>query len=190
MILSGSEIQNALNLGRIHIFPFQRGQLNEASYDLTLGSMVKVYTFPEMKCLDPKNPKSLAMETRMVPPSGMTLYPGEGYLLHTEERITTDHYVACIDGKSTLGRMFVLVHYTAGFVDPGFDGQYTLEVSALYPTRVYPGMRIAQVRFHTVQGLITSYKDRGQYVGERALGPVEPGTDNLFRHNPVCGRVT
>ena len=104
------------------------------------------------------------------PERGWVLKPGIGYLMHTRERICTNKYVPIIDGKSSIGRLFMLVHFTAGFGDPGFDGQYTMEVSVLHPLRVYAGMKIAQIRFHTIAGSPKLYD--GNYTGEAATGPV------------------
>lgn len=72
--------------------------------------------------------------------------------------------------NSSIGRAFILVHYTAGYGDPGFEGQYTLEVTSQMPIRLYPGMKICQMRFHTMVGEPRLY--RGHYTGERARGPV------------------
>jgi len=103
--------------------------------------------------------------------AGWILKPGIGYLMHTRERIWTQKFVPIVDGKSSIGRLFLLIHFTAGYGDPNFDGQYTLEVSALHPVKVYPGMRIGQIRFHTIEGsLVKPYN--GNYVGEAAQGAV------------------
>lgn len=103
---------------------------------------------------------------------GILLKPGIGYLMHTEERVKTDHFVPVLDGKSSLGRLFVTIHVTAGYGELGFDGQYTLEVMVQHPVVLYAGMRIGQVRFHTLVGEKQSYQDRGHYVKDKALGPV------------------
>jgi dCTP deaminase len=104
---------------------------------------------------------------------GWILNPGVGYLMHTAERIHTKKYVPVLDGKSSIGRLFMVVHVTAGFGDPGFRGQYTLEVTVTHPLKVYAGMKIAQMRFHTIAGdpaEMSLYN--GNYTGEAATGPV------------------
>lgn len=107
------------------------------------------------------------------PERGWILKPGIGYLMHTEERIWTERYVPIVDGKSSIGRLFIQIHATAGYGDPGFDGQYTLEVLVAHPVRVYPGMRIGQIRFHTLAAEVgTSYKTTGNYKNHDAIGPV------------------
>ena len=100
------------------------------------------------------------------------LMPGVGYLMHTAERVCTNKYVPVLDGKSSLGRLFVMVHVTAGYGDAGFDGQYTLEVLVHFPVIVYPGMRFCQMRFMEIKGDPVSYQRTGHYVGDKALGPV------------------
>jgi dCTP deaminase len=105
------------------------------------------------------------------PEKGWVLKPGIGYLMHTRERIWTKKFVPIVDGKSSIGRLFLLIHFTAGYGDPNFDGQYTLEVSALHPVKVYPGMRIGQIRFHTIEGELAKPYN-GNYVGDSAQGAV------------------
>ena len=105
------------------------------------------------------------------PEIGWVLKPGIGYLMHTRERISTSKYNPILDGKSSIGRLFIQVHATAGYGDPGFDGQYTLEVIVQHPIRVYPGMRFCQIRFHTVAGeLSKTYDQVGHYTGSCAQG--------------------
>lgn len=102
---------------------------------------------------------------------GFVLKPRIGYLMHTRESVWTERYNPILDGKSSIGRLFIQVHATAGYGDPGFSGQYTLEVIVQHPVRVYPGMRIAQIRFHQLHGRPTKFYDEvGHYVGESAMG--------------------
>jgi dCTP deaminase len=108
------------------------------------------------------------------PKRGWILKPGIGYLMHTRERIWTDSYVPILDGKSSIGRLFMNVHFCAGFGDPGFSGQYTLEVSVQHSLKVFPGMRIGQIRFHTMHGEVAmDYAKRdSNYKGVLAEGAV------------------
>jgi dCTP deaminase len=108
------------------------------------------------------------------------LEPNVGYLMHTIERVHTKKYVPVLDGKSSIGRLFMKVHETAGYGDAGFDGQYTLEVTVVHPLRVYPGMRIAQMRFHTILGEVQKLY-AGNYTGEAAKGPVPSRAWRQFR---------
>lgn len=103
---------------------------------------------------------------------GWVLKPGILYLMHTVERVHTERFVPVLDGKSSIGRLGITIHLTAGFGDPGYDGQYTLEVTAAHCIRVYPGMRFCQMRFHHLDGRLLNYKDTGHYQHDQATGPV------------------
>jgi dCTP deaminase len=183
MILTGIAIDEAVGRGEIVIDPYDQGQLNPASYDLRLGDEVAVYDewigaitmtrdggglFPRSVELDSK--RELKVRHFKIGPDGWVLNPGIGYLLCTKERVCAPKLVGCVDGKSSLGRLFIQVHSTAGYIDPSFDGQITLEATATHPVRIYAHMRIAQIRFHRTDGPITPYK--GNYTGDAARGPV------------------
>lgn len=114
------------------------------------------------------------------PTHGWVLKPGIGYLMHTVERVHSRRFVPVLDGKSSVGRLFIWVHATAGYGEVGFDGQYTLEVMVLHPVRVYPGMRFCQIRFHTTKGKVAQdYQARkSNYTGVQAIGAVP---SRLFR---------
>lgn len=195
MILTGEEIRRQVREGRITVEPYNDKRINPASLDLTLGDQVAVYQdfalfdaeehFNRIgkpydgtglvpvnlsKVYDTKKPSDVRV-FKIDPKVGWVIQPGIGYLMHTVERISTDAYNPVLDGKSSLGRIFLKVHETAGYGDPGFNGQFTLEVtSSMFPIRLYPGMRICQVRFHTLEGAHYSYK--GHYTGEAAKGPI------------------
>jgi dCTP deaminase len=166
-ILSDTEIRAAFVRGDIEIEPFDTRQMNPASYDLRLGDRVSIYKFAD--CLDAKTEPSV--EAIVIGPEGIVLAPDVGYLMHTTERVHTKRYVPIIDGKSSIARLFVSIHECAGFGDPGYDGQYTLEVTVTHPVRLYAGMRIAQIRFHTVHGEIDRLYD-GNYKSNTSRGPV------------------
>lgn len=185
-ILSDTSILNAVASGDIEISPFKREHVNITSYDLTLGSEVRVYKqwvegdpTPDGQGLRPRPFGKVILDSRapaettafQIPESGWVLQPGIGYLMHTQERVHTKLYNPILDGKSSLGRLFILVHATAGYGDPGFDGQYTLEVLVSHPVRVYAGMRFCQIRFHTIAGeLSRTYDQVGHYTKTEALG--------------------
>lgn len=131
---------------------------------------------PGVNCLDAKADNRVLryeMDER-----GFLLKPGIGYLMHTAERVWTENFEPILDGKSSIGRLFIKVHETAGFGDPGFDGQYTLEVTTEHPVIVYPGMRFCQIRFHTLMGEIVPY--HGNYTGDLACGPVASRAFRMF----------
>jgi dCTP deaminase len=189
-ILSDTAIQQAITSGEIKITPFTPKHLNVTSYDLTLGDEVRVYTTWVSRLRDEmpsdgselqpqynfsidsrQEPKTLAWKFNSE--TGLVLKPGIGYLLHTRESVFTSKYNPILDGKSSIGRLFIQVHATAGYGDPNFDGQYTLEVIVQHPVRVYPGMRFCQIRFHTISGeLGKTYDQVGHYVGDSAKGAV------------------
>lgn len=188
MILSGNEIKACVEKGSIRISPFSEDQVNSASYDIRLGPKVAVYRNTVERVLGDMTqglgwrPTSApfvidtldeqpVFETEMSP-SGFNMYPGIAYLMSTLERISTDFYVPILDGKSSVGRHFISIHETAGFGDAGFDGQFTLEVTCKYPVKIYPGMPIGQIRFETIKGNVTSYKELGHYKDASAEGPV------------------
>lgn len=192
-ILSDSSIKAAQESGDILIDPFTPEQLNGSSYDVLLGEEVAVYdhwveTYPsehrDLPDLDGRHftPTNRIHDIRkepqlrrfkMSPEHGWVVKPGIGYLMHTKERIRANGFVPVLDGKSSTGRLFITVHVTAGYGDPFFDGQFTLEVKAAHPIRIFPGMRIGQVRFHTVVGPIENpYNKVGHYRGEFAEGAV------------------
>lgn len=132
------------------------------------------------QCIDSKVMQK-TWEFTIDPELGWILWPGIGYLMHTVERVTTNKYIPVLDGKSSIGRLFVTAHVTAGYGDPGFDGQYTLEVVATHPVIVYPGMRFCQMRFHTTVGEVLSYGHSGHYTGQASMGPVPSMTWKQFQ---------
>lgn len=190
-ILTGQRIRECLSSEAIVITPFRKEQLNPNSYDLTLGAGVAVYKLwvrqDPFDCQDgthlsPRDPNdhSVVYDCKTEPEvlnytigsEGWVLWPGIGYLMHTEETIMCTQHVPVLDGKSSVGRLFIKIHETAGYGDVGFDGQYTLEVTVQHPVRVYAGMRFCQMRFHETVGKIEDYKQTGSYVGAAASGPV------------------
>jgi dCTP deaminase len=110
------------------------------------------------------------VETFTMDGMGFSLQPGILYLMHTEEVVWTSRYVPVLDGKSSIGRLGIFTHITAGFGDANYRGQYTLEVTVIQPVRVYRGMRFCQMRFHTMEGEVMHYS--GNYVGDTAMGAV------------------
>ena len=142
MILTGSKIQQAIQDGEIQISPFTATQLNPNSYDLRLSPHVLEYVDETLDAAT--EPRTERYE---IPPKGLQLEPGRLYIMSTIESTGTRHYVPGIEGRSSVGRLGISVHATAGFGDVGFDGTWTLEVSVVRPVRVYAGMRICQVYF-------------------------------------------
>ena len=183
-ILTGPEIISAVHREDLHITPFEPGLVNPASIDLRLGAGVAVYAdwvYDAGGPLDAIRPMDRVLDAKSEPSmtrflinsiSGLVLRPGILYLMHTEERICSTKYIPVLDGKSSIGRLGIQVHITAGYGDPGFDGQYTLEVTAMHPIRIYPGMRFCQMRFHEMKGAFQDYQKEGHYKGDASRGAV------------------
>lgn len=191
-ILTGQEIQNRISSREIEIDPYDPRRVQPNSIDLTLGKEVRVYTGVSGMDLETVGlvDSSLKASRRIGPrpgveldsrkrnetiplgmdESGWVVVPGVLYLMHTAERIHTKKFVTQLNGKSSIARLGVIVHFTAAYGDTGFNGQYTLEVSAMHPVRLYPGMAIAQAVFYTVEGHTTDYAAMGNYTGEAAMG--------------------
>ncbi len=151
MILSGLKIKEQLNES-IFIHPFNEKQLNTNSYNVKLGEKLLRYT---SDTLDMK--KENEVETIIIPDEGYWLQPNELYLGHTEEYTKTFNYVPMIEGRSSIGRLGIFIHITAGFGDVGFCGYWTLEILVTKPTKIYKGVEIAQLYYHTIEGEYESY---------------------------------
>jgi dCTP deaminase len=151
VILSDRTIREELKAGRIVIDPLDEGSVQPSSVDLRLDRLFRVFLNHTMPVIDVK--KDLEDLTRLVeiqPDDAFILHPGEFVLGSTYEKVgVPDDLVARIEGKSSLGRLGLLIHSTAGFVDAGFTGHITLELSnvANLPITLYPGMKIGQVSF-------------------------------------------
>lgn len=152
MILSGSEIKAQLG-GNIKIEPWSDDQLNPNSYNLTLHDELLVY---EEIVLDMKRPSRFRRIT--IPEEGLILQPNQLYLARTIEHTETHNFVPMLEGRSSIGRLGLFVHVTAGFGDVGFSGYWTLEMFAVQPVRIYPGVQVCQIFYHTLSGDVTEYK--------------------------------
>jgi dCTP deaminase len=151
MILSGHEIRAQLG-GNIIIEPFDESRLNPNSYNLTLHDEVMIY---EEVVLDMR--KANRVDRLRIPPDGLVLQPSLLYLGRTVERTETHGYVPMVEGRSSIGRLGLFVHVTTGFGDVGFAGYWTLEMFAVQPIRIYPGVPICQILYHEIRGDFTEY---------------------------------
>ena len=151
MILTGQHIKAELG-SSIIIEPFEESQLNPNSYNLRLHDEMIVY---EELILDMKKPNRFRRLT--IPPEGFVLSPNQLYLGRTVERTETHNLVPMLEGRSSVGRLGLFVHITAGFGDVGFKGYWTLEMFAVQPVRIYPGVAICQIFYHQIAGDITEY---------------------------------
>ena len=151
MILSDRSIREELAAGRIVIEPFDETCLQPASVDLRCDRYFRVFRNHTMGYIDVKEDQEELTELVEIKEDDVfILHPGEFVLGSTAERVALpDDLVARLEGKSSLGRLGLLIHSTAGFVDAGWDGHLTLELSnvANLPITLYPGMKIGQISF-------------------------------------------
>jgi len=150
-VLSDRSIREQLAAGRIVLDPLDESCIQPASVDVHLDRLFRVFLNHTMAVIDVKQDLSQLTELVEVGDGGVfVLHPGEFVLGSTSERIgASDDLVARVEGKSSLGRLGLLIHSTAGFIDPGFDGHITLELSnvANLPITLHPGMKIGQISF-------------------------------------------
>ncbi len=151
MILSGVEIQRNLG-GSIVIEPFDPANLNPNSYNLTLHDELLTY---EEVVLDMRQQNRV--RRIKIPEDGLVLNPNQLYLGRTVERTETHSLVPMIEGRSSIGRLGLFVHVTAGFGDVGFCGYWTLEIFAVQPVRIYPRVAICQIFYHQLEGEFEAY---------------------------------
>jgi dCTP deaminase len=151
VILSDVSIRKALAEGRIEIDPLDERAIQPSSVDLRVDRFFRVFRNDTTPFIDPKQNQENLTELVEVDDDGrFILHPGEFVLGSTLERVKLpDDMVARLEGKSSLGRLGLLIHSTAGFVDSGWDGYLTLELSnvANLPIAIYPGMKIGQISF-------------------------------------------
>ncbi len=164
MILSGLEIKKRLHK-TIEITPFCEERLNPNSYNLTLHNELLVYKKRE---LDMK--KVNEVDRILIPSEGLLLQPGKLYLGSTNEFTSADDCVPMLEGRSSIGRLGLYVHVTAGFGDVGFHGCWTLEISCVQPIRIYAGVEICQIYFHTICGDYKPYASN-KYQNNHGVQP-------------------
>lgn len=163
MILTGPQIESAVERGQIVIRPFRRRQLAPNSYDFRLGDRCCVYTARTLDAA--KDNKTRAFT---IPRTGLLLQPDRLYLVNTEETMGSEHYVPVIRGRSSVGRLGIFIDITADLIDLGSINQWTLQLHAVHLVRMYPGMLIGQVTFWRTFGRRVRYK--GKYA--RQTSPV------------------
>lgn len=164
MILSGKEIKARISKDII-IEPYSEKQLNPNSYNLKLHNELLVY---KDEVLDMK--KENKAKKIVIPKEGLLLEPGKLYLGRTVEYTRTEHLVPMLEGRSSIGRLGMFIHVTAGFGDIGFSGYWTLEISCIQPIRIYPWVEICQIYYHDIHGEYDKYKG-GKYQNNRGIQP-------------------
>ncbi len=179
MLLSDRDIQAELEAGRVGLDPYEPVMIQPSSVDVRLDRFFRVFENHRYPHIDPAADQPDL--TRMVEPEGeepFILHPGEFVLGSTYEVVTLpDDVAARLEGKSSLGRLGLLTHSTAGFIDPGFSGHVTLELSnvATLPIKLWPGMKIGQLCFFRLSSPSEhpygSEKYGSRYQGQRGPTP-------------------
>jgi dCTP deaminase len=170
MILSDKRILEEMEKGTILIEPYRADCMGTNSYDVHLGRYLAVY---KDRILDAK--KHNEIEELIIPDEGLVIYPGTLYLGVTEEYTESHAHVPFLEGKSSVGRLGIDIHATAGKGDVGFCNTWTLEISCTQPVRVYAGMPIGQLIYFEVSGEINNFyntKKNAKYIN-RTIRPVE-----------------
>ncbi len=163
-MLSGIEIKNKLGK-EIIIEPYSEAALNPNSYNLRLHNELLVY---EEDILDMKRPNKT--KQIIIPDEGLVLQPGKLYLGRTLEYTETHGYIPMLEGRSSVGRLGLFVHVTAGFGDVGFKGFWTLEIHCIEPIRIYAGVEVCQIYYHGIEGEYVTYNS-GKYQGNTGIQP-------------------
>lgn len=185
-ILTGPEIRRQIEDKNIVVEPFDPQFIGPNSIDLHLGTKMLVYKrgghrVPVVQTVEPYG-RFYAINAMAPPPTedvplthhdAWLLVPGRVYLAATQEYTETRGFVPYVDGRSSMGRLGLFCHVTAGRGDNGFRGNWTLELVAVEPILVYPGQRIAQLTFHTIEGAPAYYGETGNTSG-RYQGHREP----------------
>ena len=179
MLLSDRDLRKALDEGQLGLDPFDEAMIQPSSIDVRLDRYFRVFANHRYTHIDPAEQQDDL--TEMVEPKGdepFILHPGEFVLGSTYEVVTLpDDIAARVEGKSSLGRLGLLTHATAGFVDPGFSGHVTLELAnvATLPIKLYPGMKIGQFCFFRLSSPSEhpygSEKYGSRYQGQRGPTP-------------------
>ena len=179
MIFSDRTIKQCIAEERIVITPWDETYVQPSSVDLRVDRFFRVFENHKYSAIDPRvRQEDLTSIVEVADGESFVLHPGEFVLGSTLERVRlTDDIVARLEGKSSLGRLGLLIHSTAGFVDPGFDGYLTLELSnvANLPIAIYPEMKIGQISFYQMSTPADhpygSSESGSKYQGQRGPTP-------------------
>ncbi len=179
MFLTRNEIKKAQKAGDVTIKPFIEKHLSPNSIDVTLNDTLLVYDFESIEHLDMKQDNPT--KTITIPEDGYILQPGMLYIGMTNETATSHKYIPMFEGRSSIGRLGINTHITAGFGDVGWgfeekDGKiichyptWTLEINVVHPVKVYPNVRIGQVYFVEPKGDVEFYS--GKYSAQQSPQP-------------------
>jgi len=198
MILSDRDIKKSIKDGRISVTSPEgdhEKNIHASSMDLRLGKYFKVYEHSKFPVLDPLKMDSFAGLTKLVeitnPEEPFIVHPGDFVLGVTMESVKLgDDIVARVEGRSSIGRLGIIIHSTAGFIDAGFEGTITLEITNInrMPVALYPGMRVCQLAFEEMSSPAevpynkkASSKYQGQTLPEESRLTIDPEFDKLIK---------
>jgi dCTP deaminase len=189
-VLSDGTIRSLVASGRVVIDPWDPELIQPASVDLRLGDSFRVFHNHRAAAIDLREPPTnLTEEVVVAGDDPFVIHPGEFVLGLTKESVTLpDDVAARIDGRSSLGRLGIVIHSTAGHIDPGFSGNVTLEITNIgqVPVLLYPDMRVAQLVFESMSSPVeVSYAEK---KGAKYSGTSTPGASKLFEESPA-GKV-
>ena len=191
MLLSDRDIKAELESGRIGLTPSEAEMVQPSSVDVRLDRYFRLFDNHKYAVIDPAEEQpELTRLIEVDPAEGFILHPGEFVLGSTHEKVSLpDDIAARLEGKSSLGRLGLLTHSTAGFIDPGFEGHVTLELSnvATLPIRLWPGMKIGQLCFFKLSSPAERPYGSGatysRYLGQR--GPTASRSHQNFHRADV-----
>jgi dCTP deaminase len=165
-ILLKSQILNEYENGRIKIDPYNINYLGPNSYDVRLSPVLKIYDFVGGDYLDCKTMNTTT--TIQIPEEGYILEPGILYLGSTIEKVGSNHHIPMYEGRSSMARLGIQSHLSAGFGDVGFASNWTLEITVVHRTKIYANMKIGQVYFHEIHepSNVESHRYNGKYVSQ------------------------
>ncbi|WP_068256653.1 dCTP deaminase [Janibacter corallicola] len=181
MLLSDRDIRAEIDAGRVVLDPGDPAMVQPSSIDVRMDKWFRLFDNHKYPVIDPaQDQPELTRLIEVDPAEGFVLHPGEFVLGSTLETITLpDDLAARVEGKSSLGRLGLLTHATAGFVDPGFSGHVTLELSnvATLPIRLWPGMKVGQLCFFRLSS-----------AAEHPYGSKEYGSHYQGQRGPTASR--
>ena len=183
MLFSDQDIRKDLAAGRIQLEPYDEAMIQPASVDVRLDRFFRLFDNHKYPHIDPsQEQKNLTRLVEVAPDEPFILHPGEFVLGATYEKVTLPHDVAArLEGKSSLGRLGLLTHSTAGFIDPGFSGHVTLELSnmATLPIMLWPGSKVGQLCFFKLTSPVENAYGTGPY-GNRYQGQRGPTASRSY----------
>ncbi len=191
MLLSDRDITAEVDAGRVVLSPYEPAMVQPSSIDVRLDRYFRLFDNHKYAVIDPAQEQpDLTRLVEVDPGEPFVLHPGEFVLASTYERVSLpDDVAARLEGKSSLGRLGLLTHSTAGFIDPGFTGHVTLELSnvATLPITLWPGMKIGQLCFFRLSSAAEhpygSERHGSRYQGQR--GPTASRSFQSFHRSEV-----